>query len=95
MKLIKMVVKVLDVIATIPHVMFLDSWNPEDEDISALCYGLSLLVGCAILCGLGFLVLMFLFGLVYVVYLLPIRSAVVVGVLTLFIMIGWLRKRYN
>lgn len=93
MKMIKMVVKVLDVIATIPHVMFLDSWNPEEEEISVVCYAMSLLMGFAILCGLGFFILACICGLVYVMYLNPIKSAVVVGVLTLFILIGWLRKK--
>ena len=86
------IVRCMDAIASIPHiVMLVEDWDPKEA--SALAYGMSLMGGCLILVFGAFGVFLVLCAFIGLVVMYPIQSMSIGLSISLFLLIGYLRHR--
>ena len=87
------IVKCMDAIARIPHKMMLDDWDPEN--VSAVFYGMSLMVGLVTILISAFVGLVLIGVRIGLVIEYPIKSICIILFFGAFILAGYLRHRFG
>ena len=90
-KTARLIVNCMDAIARIPHEIMLDDWDPED--VSAVFYGMSLMIGLMTITISAFVFLGLVGVLVGLVIEYPIKSICIILFFGAFILAGYLRHR--
>ena len=92
-KTARLIVNCMDAIARIPHEMMLDDWDPED--VSAVFYGMSLMIGLMTIAISAFVILMLVGVFIGLVIEYPIKSICITLFFSAFILAGYLRHRFG
>ena len=90
-KTIRFIVNCMDAIARIPHDVMLDDWDPEN--VSAIMYGMSLMVGLTIILTSSLFILGAVALLVGMIIEHSIESICITLFFGAFILVGHLRHR--
>ena len=90
-KTARLIVNCMDAIARIPHEMMLDDWDPEN--VSAILYGMSLMIGFIMAAAILMLIFIIATGLICLMTSYPLRSVCIILFFGAFILAGYLRHR--